>query len=124
MRAAEDVAAARSRGIKSRRGRGTRWPDRAVTLGREAWGVLVIAEDLGKSGAHSEHRERFRGRPRRFPGHVGLVLGTEMSRLTRSGRNGYRPLELSGSASYFDIGETRALPWKRRHVPQPLPAAR
>jgi hypothetical protein len=58
---------------------------RAVGLGWPTSRVLVIDEDLASPGQ--------RGRPgglpaaghRDHPGHVGLVLGIEMSRLARSG---------------------------------------
>ncbi len=70
--------------------------DRAVTLGWEASRVLVIDDDLGKSGARSEHRAGFQRLVAEISlGHVGLVLGTEMSRLARSGKDWYQLLELS-----------------------------
>ncbi|MEU1853785.1 recombinase family protein [Streptomyces sp. NPDC019990] len=70
--------------------------DRAVTLGWEASRVLVIDDDLGKSGARSEHGEGFQRLVAEISlGHVGLVLGTEMSRLARPGRDWYQLLELS-----------------------------
>ncbi|MGW0828433.1 recombinase family protein [Streptomyces sp. NPDC002845] len=70
--------------------------DRAVTLGWEASRVLVIDDDLGKSGARAEHRTGFQRLVAEISlGHVGLVLGTEMSRLARSGKDWYQLLELS-----------------------------
>jgi len=55
----------------------------------------VIDEDLGKSGASAAGRVGF-GRlvTEITMGHVGLVLGIEMSRLARSGADWYQLLEL------------------------------
>jgi hypothetical protein len=48
--------------------------------------VLVIDEDLGKSGATTAGRVGFQRLVTEITmGHVGLVLGIEMSRLARSG---------------------------------------
>jgi DNA invertase Pin-like site-specific DNA recombinase len=69
--------------------------ERAVTLGWPVSRVLVIDEDLGKSGASTAGRAGF-GRlvTEITMGHVGLVLGIEMSRLARSGADWYQLLEL------------------------------
>src|SRR6266702_3069553 len=69
--------------------------ERAVGLGWQASRVLVIDEDLGKSGASAAGRVGF-GRlvTEITMGHVGLVLGIEMSRLARSGADWYQLLEL------------------------------
>src|SRR5512132_3657289 len=72
--------------------------------GRVGWPVsrvLVIDEDLGKSGSSAAGRVGF-GRlvTEITMGHVGLVLGIEMSRLARSGADWYQLLErcaLSGA---------------------------
>jgi DNA invertase Pin-like site-specific DNA recombinase len=68
---------------------------RAVALGWPASRVLVIDDDLGKSGASAAGRVGF-GRlvTEITMGHVGLVLGIEMSRLARSGADWYQLLEL------------------------------
>jgi DNA invertase Pin-like site-specific DNA recombinase len=69
--------------------------ERAVGLGWQASRVLVIDDDLGKSGSSATGRVGF-GRlvTEITMGHVGLVLGIEMSRLARSGKDWYQLLEL------------------------------
>lgn len=65
-----------------------------------AWGwsgerVLVIDEDLGCSGASAEGRAGFQRLLAEVSlGHVGLVLGIEMSRLARSCRDWHQLLEV------------------------------
>ena len=69
--------------------------ERAVTLGWQTSRVLVIDEDLGKSGSSAAGRVGFQRLVTEITmGHVGLVLGIEMSRLARSGTDWYRLLEL------------------------------
>jgi DNA invertase Pin-like site-specific DNA recombinase len=69
--------------------------ERAVALGWETSRVLVIDEDLGKSGASATGRLGFQRLVTEITmGHVGLVLGIEMSRLARSGADWYQLLEL------------------------------
>jgi DNA invertase Pin-like site-specific DNA recombinase len=69
--------------------------ERAVALGWPASRVLVIDEDLGKSGASTTGRMGFQRLVTEITmGHVGLVLGIEMSRLARSGADWYQLLEL------------------------------
>jgi len=69
--------------------------DKAYSLGWSAERVLVIDEDLGRSGANAEGRPGFQrlvaevGLDR-----VGIVLGIEMSRLARSCRDWYQLLEV------------------------------
>jgi DNA invertase Pin-like site-specific DNA recombinase len=66
----------------------------------EAWGwpaerVLLIDEDLGKSGASAEGRSGFQRLVSEVGlGHVGLILGVEMSRLARSSKDWHQLLEL------------------------------
>src|SRR5215211_5610624 len=68
---------------------------RAVGLGWPASRVLVIDEDQGKSGASTAGRAGFQRLVTEITmGHVGLVLGIEMSRLARSGADWYQLLEL------------------------------
>jgi DNA invertase Pin-like site-specific DNA recombinase len=68
---------------------------RAVGLGWPASRVLVIDEDQGKSGASVAGRVGFQRLVTEITmGHVGLVLGIEMSRLARSGADWYQLLEL------------------------------
>jgi DNA invertase Pin-like site-specific DNA recombinase len=72
---------------------------RAVGLGWPASRVLVIDEDLGKSGASTAGRVGFQRLVTEITmGHVGLVLGIEMSRLARSGADWYQLLELCALA--------------------------
>jgi DNA invertase Pin-like site-specific DNA recombinase len=69
--------------------------ERAVGLGWPAGRVVVIDEDLGKSAASATGRAGFQRLVTEITmGHVGLVLGIEMSRLARSGADWYRLLEL------------------------------
>src|SRR6266508_2957505 len=69
--------------------------ERAVGLGWQASRVLVIDEDLGKAGASAVGRVGFQRLVTEITmGHVGLVLGIEMSRLARSGADWYQLLEL------------------------------
>jgi DNA invertase Pin-like site-specific DNA recombinase len=69
--------------------------ERAQTLGWAPARVLVIDEDLGKSGRSAEGRPGFQRLVAEVSlNHVGLVLGVEMSRLARSCRDWYQLLEV------------------------------
>ena len=69
--------------------------DRAQTLGWPADRVVVIDDDLGKSGASATCRLGFQRLVSEVSlNHVGLILGVEMSRLARSGKDWYQLLEL------------------------------
>lgn len=69
--------------------------DRAVALGWDADRVVVIDDDLGMSGAEASARVGFQRLVTEIGlDHVGLVLGIEMSRLARSGKDWYQLLEL------------------------------
>lgn len=69
--------------------------DRAVALGWQADRILVIDEDLGKSGSSAVARTGFQRLVTEIGlDHVGLVLGIEMSRLARSGKDWYQLIEL------------------------------
>jgi DNA invertase Pin-like site-specific DNA recombinase len=64
---------------------------RAVALGRAAARVIVIDDDLGMSGSSAVARRGFQRLVTEIPlGHAGLVPGTEMSRLARSGKDWYQ----------------------------------
>src|ERR1700751_5923899 len=66
--------------------------ERAAALGWAASRVMVIDEDLGRSAANAAERPGFARLVAEITmGHVGLVLGLEMSRLGRAGR-GWREL--------------------------------
>ena len=69
--------------------------DRAVALGWARSRVLVIDEDLGHSASGVEVRPGFARLVSEVGlDHVGIVLGIEMSRLARSGREWHQLLEL------------------------------
>src|SRR3954471_1466199 len=71
--------------------------DRAVALGWPRSQVLVIDDDLGKSGQSVEGRPGFQRLLAEVAlDRVGLILGLEMSRLTRSCRDWHHLLELCG----------------------------
>ena len=68
---------------------------RAAELGWEPSRVLVIDEDLGHSASGTEVRPGFQRLVSEVGlDHVGIVLGIEMSRLARSGREWHQLLEL------------------------------
>ncbi len=69
--------------------------DRAVELGWAREDVLVIDDDLGRSGQSIEGRPGFQRLLAEVAlDHVGLILGLEMSRLARSNRDWHQLLEL------------------------------
>src|ERR687886_1634976 len=68
---------------------------RARDLGWAADRVVVIDDDLGKSGAHAEGRLGFQRLVSEVSlDHVGLILGVEISRLARSCKDWHQLLEL------------------------------
>jgi len=74
--------------------------DRATDLGWERSRIVVIDDDLGRSGSTIEGRLGFQRLVAEVGlGHVGLVLGIEMSRLARSCRDWHQLLEI---CSLFD----------------------
>ena len=69
--------------------------ERAVGLGWAPSRVLVIDEDLGHSASGTDARPGFQRLVSEVGlDHVGIVLGIEMSRLARSGREWHQLLEL------------------------------
>ena len=69
--------------------------ERAVTLGWAPSRVVVIDEDLGHSASGIDARPGFTRLVSEVGlDHVGIVLGIEMSRLARSGREWHQLLEL------------------------------
>ncbi len=69
--------------------------ERAMELGWAKQRVVVIDEDLGRSGATAEGRLGFQRLVAEVSlDHVGIVLGIEMSRLARSSRDWYQLLEV------------------------------
>jgi len=68
---------------------------RAEALGWLTERVLVIDDDLGKSGTSAAGRAGFQRLVSEVSlGHVGLILGVEMSRLARSNADWHRLLEV------------------------------
>ena len=69
--------------------------DRAVALGWPVEQVVVIDSDLGQSGASAADREGFQKLVAEVGlGHVGIVLGLEVSRLARNSSDWHRLLEI------------------------------
>jgi DNA invertase Pin-like site-specific DNA recombinase/predicted DNA-binding transcriptional regulator AlpA len=70
---------------------------RARSLGWAMSRVVVIDEDLGLSGASASNRSGFARLTAEVGlGHVGIVLGLEVSRLARNNADWYRLLDLCG----------------------------
>lgn len=70
---------------------------KAAALGWPAQQVIVIDEDLGLSGSGSAERNGFARLTAEVAlGHVGIVLGLEVSRLARNNADWYRLLDLCG----------------------------
>jgi DNA invertase Pin-like site-specific DNA recombinase len=69
--------------------------ERAAALGWLAHQIVVIDEDLGRSGADASAREGFKGLVADVGlGRVGLILGIEVSRLARNNADWYQLLDL------------------------------
>lgn len=69
--------------------------ERAQALGWPETRILVINDDLGKSGASAAGRAGFQRLVSEVSlDHVGLILGVEMSRLARSNKDWHQLLEL------------------------------
>ncbi len=68
---------------------------KAVSLGWPPQQIVVVDSDLGQSGASAADREGFQRLVAEVGlGHVGIVLGLEVSRLARSSSDWYRLLEI------------------------------
>ena len=69
--------------------------ERAIILGWPAERIIIIDEDLGHSGASAVDRAGFQRLVAEVGlGHVGLVLGLEVSRLARSSSDWHHLLEI------------------------------
>jgi DNA invertase Pin-like site-specific DNA recombinase len=69
--------------------------DRAFQLGWARETIVVVDDDLGRSGASIEGRPGFQRLVAEVSlGHVGLVIGVEVSRLARSCRDWHQLLEI------------------------------
>jgi DNA invertase Pin-like site-specific DNA recombinase len=79
---------------------------RAVALGWAADQVLVIDEDLGRSGATSDGREGFKRLVADVGmGKAGIVIGTEVSRLARNNADWHRLLEICALSETLILDE-------------------
>src|SRR5438477_2214927 len=68
---------------------------RAMALGWPEERIVVIDNDLGQSGASAADREGFQRLVTEVSlGHVGIVLGLEVSRLARNNTDWHRLLEI------------------------------
>jgi len=69
--------------------------DRALHFGWHRSSIVVVDDDLGRSGASMEGRPGFQHFVAEVGlGHVGMVLGVEMSRPARSRRDWHQLLEI------------------------------
>ena len=69
--------------------------DRAMTLGWAPRQVVIVDEDLGRSGAESSAREGFQHLVADVGlGKVGIIFGIEVSRLARNNADWYQLLDL------------------------------
>jgi hypothetical protein len=88
--------------------------ERAVVLGWARSQVEVIDEDLGVSAARADARKGFARLVTEVTmGRAGIVLGIEMSRLARTGRDWHQLLGAPRGAVY-SCGDERAPPPGRR----------
>ena len=70
---------------------------RAETLGWRPEAIEIIDTDLGLSGAEVQHREGFKDLLARLSlGQVGIILSSEVTRLSRNGSDWYPLLDLCG----------------------------
>lgn len=71
--------------------------DRAQQLGWPKDNIVIIDDDLGLSGATTNKRSGFARMISEVAlGHVGIIIGLEVSRLARNNADWYRLLELCG----------------------------
>src|SRR6266700_3637717 len=96
--------------------------ERAIALGWEASRIVVIDQDLGQSGASAVDRQGFQRLVADVGlGHVGLVMGLEVSRLARSSLDWHHLLEIctmTGTLSKRKATTRIVPPRKRSKVPQ------
>jgi DNA invertase Pin-like site-specific DNA recombinase len=80
--------------------------ERAVALGWPVERIHTIDSDLGISGAHAENRDGFQQLVSEVAlGHVGIVLGLEVSRLARNSADWHRLLELAALTQTLILDE-------------------
>ena len=88
--------------------------ERAAALGWARSRIVVIDDDLGVSAATADARAAFARLVTEVTmGRVGIVLGIEMSRLARTGRDWHQLLAAPRGAVY-SCGDGRAPPPGRR----------
>ena len=81
--------------------------ERAYELGWAKEQVIVVDEDLGLSGSGSVKRTGFARMTAEVAlGHVGIVLGLEVSRLARNNADWYRLLDLCGMTDTLIPGDS------------------
>ena len=79
---------------------------RALTLGWREDQLVVVDEDLGLSGTSARERQGFRKMVAEVSlGHVGLVMGLEVSRLARNNADWQRLLELCAMTETLILDE-------------------
>lgn len=70
---------------------------RALTLGWRAEEIDIIDTDVGLSAAAAQHREGFKAMVTQVTrGEVGIILSSEVTRLSRNCSDGYPLLEICG----------------------------
>jgi len=80
--------------------------DRAIALGWPSEQVVVVDDDLGKSGTSSNDRLGFQRLVSEVGlGHAGIVLGLEVSRLARNSTDWHRLLEICALADTLILDE-------------------
>src|SRR5437899_5641230 len=80
--------------------------DRAVSLGWPIERIQVIDADLGLSGASAQDRDGFQRLVGEVAnGHVGIVLGLEVSRLARNNADWHHLLELAAMTQTLILDE-------------------
>ena len=89
--------------------------ERAVALGWARSQVVVIDDDLGVSAATADSRKGFARLVTEVTmGRVGVVLGIEMSRLARSGRDWHQLLELCSLSGVLRACQIFCVSWGSR----------
>lgn len=79
---------------------------RAIALGWHPDRIVVIDSDLGQSGASAAEREGFQKLVGEVGmGHVGLVIGLEVSRLARNSSDWHRLLEICALTNTLILDE-------------------
>src|SRR3974390_1767435 len=99
---------------------------KATTLGWPQQQIVVIDDDLGLSGSGFVERSGFARLTAEVAlGHVGIVLGLEVSRLARNNADWYRLLDLCGitdtligdADGVYQSGDVQrpTIAWPQRH---------